>query len=379
MFQPARKARRFWKVNLWGGFKAGKTRGMLSFPGLAVIDGDRGSVLYADKYPFDVLDANHWPELLNTLTYLESGNHSYKTLGIDPLTIYWQDLLDQQVQYTLNRRNSEVLTSGDWGMIKRRYKGLMNRLMDLNMNVVLSSRSKDEYENITDPRTGEDKTRKTGDQIADVEKSTDYFFDVILHLYTVEDKKKGVCQHFARVDGSRVDEIPKYKVYDITKKRLYDVIFKPLEAKYQSGEPLPPREQIPAQPVMAVPAPPPFTGTATVPAPAHPPHATAVGDISMKFAGAQGEDPPATAEDIKVLMTRAGQLTWPDGRKFTSAEGKTLIKSLYKVDSTKDLKKFQVNYLYDEFGKVLSGKAHLALDEGGIPFVATHSEVETTF
>jgi hypothetical protein len=83
------------------------------------------------------------------------------------------------------------------------------------------------------------------------------------------------------------------------------------------------------------------------------------------------DQPEATPEDIKVLMTRIGQVRWPDGSKFTSADGKTLIKGTYNIESTKELRKPQVDFLYGEFGKVLAGRAKLDRDEKGIPYIAT--------
>ncbi len=68
-------------------------------------------------------------------------------------------------------------------------------------------------------------------------------------------------------------------------------------------------------------------------------------------------------------MTRAGQLRWFDGSKFTTKQGKELIKALFKVGSTKDLKKSQVDFLYNQFGEVLAGRACLAQDEKGVPFI----------
>src|SRR6187401_1751417 len=128
------------------------------------MDTERATLLYADKYDFAVKDANRWAELLQALDALEKGGHEYETLVIDSLTIFWQDLIDVQIEYVKNRRGNEVLSTGDWGMIKR--------LVDLDMHVVLVMREKDEYTTETDQRTGEEKSKKTGEHRADAEKST---------------------------------------------------------------------------------------------------------------------------------------------------------------------------------------------------------------
>lgn len=116
------------------------------------------------------------------------------------------------------------------------------------------------------------------------------------------------------------------------------------------------------------------------PLPPLPSTAESVGDIWEKFAvSVRPDDPEATIEDLKVLMTRAGKLLWPDGKKFTSKQGKAMIKALYKVESTKDLRRPQVDSLYNFFGEVLTGRAKLALDEKGIPYVVRVSSVNVDF
>jgi len=72
-FTKAKKVKRYIKVALWGDKKSGKTRFGLSFPKPCVIDTERGTLLYADKYDFAVKDANRWAELLQALDALEKS------------------------------------------------------------------------------------------------------------------------------------------------------------------------------------------------------------------------------------------------------------------------------------------------------------------
>lgn len=99
------------------------------------------------------------------------------------------------------------------------------------------------------------------------------------------------------------------------------------------------------------------------------------------------DQPEASTEDIKVLMTRANEMRWPcDHYKcrkqhcsenghihpyLTSQEGKSLIRSLYNVQSSKELRKPQIEFLYTEFGRVLSGTAFLDRDGQGTVYIAT--------
>lgn len=353
MFEPAHKVRRWVKVALWGDKKTGKTRFALSFPKPCVIDTERGSLLYSDQFKFDVKDANRWKELGEVLDWLDGNPGKYQTLVIDSLTVFYQDLVSEVTDYVRNKRGNEVLTYMDWGTIKRRWKALLVRLTDLDMNVVLVMREKDEYEQTKD-HNGQEITRKTGEHLPDIEKSTGYVFDFILHLTAQEDKKSKKARYMVTVDGSRRPELPKFMSVDLTGKTGYDSVFKPLESVLLEGKAAPKRDEVaPSVPEM-------------------PSTAEALGDINEMFVAApHREDPPATSEDIKVLMTRCGQMTWPNGDQFNSKDGKALIRALYKIESSKDLKKFQVDFLYTEFGKVLAGKASLARDEKEIPYVAS--------
>lgn len=102
-------------------------------------------------------------------------------------------------------------------------------------------------------------------------------------------------------------------------------------------------------------------------------------------------DPPATAEDLKVLFTRASKMKWPDTdshcrkqfcsdafhehQTFSSKDGKMYIKGIYNVESTKDLRKPQIDAVYAEFGSVLAGRAYLDRDEKGYPFIVNFSGI----
>lgn len=114
-----------------------------------------------------------------------------------------------------------------------------------------------------------------------------------------------------------------------------------------------------------------------------------VGDLKRFFGliPISPDQPSASLDDIKVLMTRAGDMRWPDDaakcRKqdcsekehahpyFKSTEAKTMIQFLYQAESSKQLRKPQIDFLYEEFGKVLSGRAFLDRDSQGNIYVTT--------
>jgi hypothetical protein len=103
----------------------------------------------------------------------------------------------------------------------------------------------------------------------------------------------------------------------------------------------------------------------------------------------QPDQPEATLEDIKVLMTRANKMRWPsDTHKcrlqscsanghihpyFKTDDGKSLIRNLYNVESSKELRKPQIDFLYEQFGNVLAGRSFLDRNGQNSVYIATSS------
>lgn len=370
MFEKAEKVKRWFKVGLWGGPKTGKSVLALSFPSSVVIDTHRGSLVYSDRFQFDFKDVNHWRELAGPLDWLEKNPGKYQTVIIDDITVLYKDLIDEVTQAAFNRSNREILTDFDWGVIKRRWASLENRLIDLDANIVTVVREKDEYRE--SENNGKREKSKTGDQIQDIPKTLSYTFDFIIRLRKEVDKKGKKERYIATVDGTRRDELKNFTEFDITGKRGYDVIFKPLEAVMLTGKPASKLTAPPQEPALLV-----GEVKQPDPKPAAPPEAqkgpAAIGAIvdlgeKMISPGSQIDGEPATLGDLKVLFTRVGEMRWPDGSPISSAQAKRIVKEFFGVESSKELRKHQVDFLYREFGDVLAGRSVLALD-GEVPYV----------
>lgn len=132
------------KAFFYGGAGVGKTTAAISFPGVYLIDTERGSE--NDEY-VDLLEKNggaifqttDFDELMTEVKALLTEKHDFKTLVIDPMTTLYNDLVDK-----------EALKSGtDFGRhyasANKRMKYLMNLLMRLDLNVILTSHAKNEY------------------------------------------------------------------------------------------------------------------------------------------------------------------------------------------------------------------------------------------
>jgi hypothetical protein len=396
LFEKAHAVRRHFKVALSGKWKTGKTRAALSFPNPAVLDTHRGTDLYDQKYDFRVLHATTWKEMQAPIEWLQknAAKEGIETLVIDDMSSIYDDLINDVSLWRTNKSGAMApLNPGDWGTIKRRFKAFLQMLLRLDTNVVLVIREKDEYADSANSQ-GQEVRKKTGNVIPDIDRQTLYLFDFILEMYCEDDKKKGTSKHIIRVDGTRHSKLPKYSVHDITGKRLYAELFEPIKGEVERGLPVPQVEPLvvpdtSAQEVAQFEADNKGVASESAPAPATPEEH--IEDLK-KFFGVvpiSEDQPAATLEDVKVLMSRANEMRWPDDGKrcrkqgcaanghihpwFKTSEGKTLIHSLYNVESTKELRKPQIDFLFDEFGKVLAGRAFLDRDGEGTVYVATPS------
>lgn len=385
MFESPKKTKKFLKIALFGKSGTGKTEFALSFPSPAVIDTEKGTDPFIEKYDFKVKAINRWKDLEPVLKHLQKDRGDRHTLIIDSATIFYGDLINDLVEYVKNKRGNEILSAGDWGVEKRRWGAFLNILTFLPMHVIITFREKDEYVEVVG-RDGQESRKKSGEVYPEADRVTEYIFDLAFRCYTEENKKQKSSRFFVQCVKTRWRWMPKYSVHEVTGKNVFNTLFQE-HVKAMMDAPAQEQEDTPREPLVIVDAQPPKEEPKKevteqelekpVERKELPPQETGkerVKELRGFFAGGQPEDPPATPEDIKVLLTRCGDMTWPDGRRFSSEDGKKMIKNLYDLESTKDLKKWQFEFLYREFGEVLSGRSILAMDEAGIPFVAVRSE-----
>lgn len=381
-FEDPGKTKKYLKIATFGDGGSGKTRFGLSFPKPAVIDTEHGTDPFRKKYDFKVHHLNRWKQLAPVIAWLKANPGRYETFIIDSATVFYQDLIQEIVDYIRNKRGNEQMTRGDWGLQKRRWAAFMNMLVELPMHIILNFREKPEYLEST-ARDGEEILKKSGNHLLDADRQTKHLFDLSFRCFTEVNKKEKSAKFLVQVDKTRYNEwMPLYSVHDVTGKNVFDELF-----RKNVGDMLKGKEAEPTSIVQD-----PFSGPEVAAVAAEnkeapkaktedlPPAKSSAernGETLRKFTSSGDPDEPqATTEDVKVLMTTCGKLTWPDGRKFSSADGKAMIKAIYELESTKDLRKFQVDFLYREFVEVLAGRAELALDENEIPFVRRLSGVK---
>ena len=185
-FQPAESTGRRLKLFLWGDTGVGKTTLALRFPSPVVIDMEGGTELYGDVFEFDVLKATTADEVIEAVHWLLVNRHNYRTLVLDPITVFW-DALQAKWRGIFLRRNRGgkghngefyTLQPKDWVTLKYEFKDLLRKLIQLDMNVIITARQKAQYAD-----TGF--MRVVGETF-DGEKSLPYLFDTILRLYRDE-------------------------------------------------------------------------------------------------------------------------------------------------------------------------------------------------
>ena len=159
----------------------GKTWYALTAPRpLAILDLEGGSLVYHSKSTlfeaFDRLQTRSIQEIEAAVKSLESDTH-YQSIVIDPITIYYELLQEayQEKRILKSKNDDAALAMKDWGDIKKRYKSLLTRLINLDKNIIIITREKDVTQEVA------------GQQVVvgfreDCEKSTEYMPDISLRL-----------------------------------------------------------------------------------------------------------------------------------------------------------------------------------------------------
>lgn len=185
-FEKAETRDKRLKLLLWGDSGSGKTTLALQFPRPAVIDLEGGTDLYGGLYNFEVLRASTADEVMQAIDWLRTHPHPYRTLVIDPITIYW-DALQRKWSDIFLRRNKGSkhhkyefydLQPRDWMTVKAEFKDLLRKLIALDMNVVVTARQKVQY--------ADGALMRAIGETFDGEKSLPYVFDTILRLHRDE-------------------------------------------------------------------------------------------------------------------------------------------------------------------------------------------------
>ena len=182
-FQKAQLREKRLKALFWGDSGVGKTTLSLQFPHPVLIDLEGGADLYGDSFDFDVLRASTADQAMEAIDWLGTHQHPYRTLIIDPITVFW-DSIQQKWSVIFLRRNKGSkgfkfefydLQPRDWQTIKSEFKDFVRKLIALDLNVIVTARQKVKY--------ADSGFMQSVGETFDGEKSLPYLFDTIVRLY----------------------------------------------------------------------------------------------------------------------------------------------------------------------------------------------------
>lgn len=205
MFPKAKSIDKRLKLLLWGGSGVGKTVLSLQFPGVCLIDADKGSDHYADDFDFGIERPQSFVELMKLVEWLAKGDHEFVTLVIDQMSWVWEVVQEKWRDALMAKRKIRDAAQfsfafGDWKFIKGEHKLLIRRLHSLDMNVILLARSKTEYSDT-------EMAKATGDK-PDCENNLPYEMDTVCHLRR-EVRQGGEEFYFALQSKDRTHKLPK--------------------------------------------------------------------------------------------------------------------------------------------------------------------------
>jgi hypothetical protein len=190
--KPEVKEKRL-KMFLYGPPGSRKTTSALQFPNAVLLDLERGSEQYIktiNKAGSIVLETNNPDEIMEEVKALLTEKHKYRTLIIDPVTIFYQALQDKWTRrFEANAKNDKEKEMQDfgmryWGRVKSEYKSFLRMLMQVDMNLIMTSHQKDIYgPNMQKVGIGPDSMK--GDS---------YVFDYVFHLSVIDGKAVAVTE-----------------------------------------------------------------------------------------------------------------------------------------------------------------------------------------
>ena len=208
------------KCLFYGPAGAGKTTAAIQMPRPYLIDTEKGAendqyVKLLNKAGGAYFPTNDADELISEVRSLISEKHNYATLIIDPLTVIYNDLLDKAAD--------KVGT--DFGKHKgpanRKIKHLLNLLLMVDLNVVITSHAKPNWVRAKDA-AGKD-TVATDGLTFDCYGSLDYLFDLVIEVGRRGKERVGTVRK-TRLEGFPEGEVFPFSYSEIATRYGKDVL-----------------------------------------------------------------------------------------------------------------------------------------------------------
>lgn len=178
------------KCLFYGTAGVGKTTAAIQFPRPYLIDTEKGAenddyVKTLEKNGGVIFQTSDIDDLIKEIKSLLTEKHEYKTLIIDPLTVIYNDLLDKSAASLISREDpTGTAYSRHKGPADRKLKQLLNLLLRLDMNVIITSHAKGEWKN----------GQPTGVDTYDCYAKLDYLFDLVIEIKKNGKQRIGVVK-----------------------------------------------------------------------------------------------------------------------------------------------------------------------------------------
>lgn len=185
------------KLLLFGDVGTGKTVTSLSFPNPAVIDTENGTLYYSEHFKFHRTQTTEPAIVKAVIDELLEDPKDFKTFVIDSFTVIYDSILNNhEKRMKLKTGNiNYVLQPLDYKFIKAEVKGIILKLLALDMNVIVTAHSTNLY--------SDSEFMKIIGSKAEGPKQMPYMFDVVLRL-----TKTGPTEFWAEVDKDRTNKLP---------------------------------------------------------------------------------------------------------------------------------------------------------------------------
>jgi len=181
---------------MYGNAGVGKTTASCQMPAPYIIDSERGTNNYHDLVNGaggSVFQTTSIDDVIEEVRNLSIEKHDFKTLVIDPISPLYDDLVEK----------CEAEVGNEWGkhyqLASKHMKRLVNLLLRLDMNVIITAHAKPEYG---------DEMKVIGTTFEGW-KRLPYIFDLVLHL-----EKTTPTKRFARVVKTRIAGFPDGETFE---------------------------------------------------------------------------------------------------------------------------------------------------------------------